>query len=585
MITKIYSNMLRKVGVKVISYLLPLTSCLFVSCSDWTDHYDADKALLDSQHATLWENIDGNANLSQFATLLKKAGYDEVLGATQIYTVWAPANGTFDYEAVNSLSESRLRKEFIENHIARNNYPISGLVQERIYTLNEKCMTFSGSGAYDIQGIGVSEPNRASSNGVIHVLNGKIPFMANIYESLETTEEPLDSISRFFHSYDVKKLNENKSVKGPTVNGEITYLDSIFDEHNDLFTRYFAYINREDSNYTMIVPTNEAWVKAKEQIGKYFNYVPSFEFMENTSTDASERKLTTVKLNDIQYLKDSIVHQVLLQNLFYNNNLYDNKKLKTLQTGQALMADSLYGTMRTKIYAEDSRRLFENARRQDASNGALWVADSLAMRSWTSWNPEIVVEAENSLLLSSTVNTADMPERVYVVPGTQNPNVKGHVSQNNYIEVQPVSLSSNPGVVFYLPNVRSTTYSIYVVMVPANIVSDNFETKPYRFNASMGYALASGKNEDRDRSWLVESNFTTDSSRVDTVYLGDFTFPVAYAGTGAYYPYIRINSTVSSRERLLYDRRLRIDCVILRPKELDTYLKEHPDYKYDTGLY
>ena len=26
---------------------------------------------------------------------------------------------------------------------------------------------------------------------------------------------------------------------------------------------------------------------------------------------------------------------------------------------------------------------------------------------------------------------------------------------------------------------------------------------------------------------------------------------------------------------------LRIDCIILRPKELDDHLKEHPDYKYD----
>ena len=42
---------------------------------------------------------------------------------------------------------------------------------------------------------------------------------------------------------------------------------------------------------------------------------------------------------------------------------------------------------------------------------------------------------------------------------------------------------------------------------------------------------------------------------------------------------------MASRERQQYDRKLRIDCLILRPKELDDYLKEHPDYKYDTGLY
>jgi hypothetical protein len=144
-------------------------------------------------------------------------------------------------------------------------------------------------------------------------------------------------------------------------------------------------------------------------------------------------------------------------------------------------------------------------------------------------------------------------------------------------------LSTNPGVVFYLPEVRSTTYSVYIVLVPANIVSSNREAKPYKFNVSMGYADEKGKNQDRDRSWCIESSFVNDSSRVDTLYLGDFTFPVAYAGTGDYYPYLRVNSAVTSKERNNFDRNLRIDCVILRPKELDLYLKEHPGYKYDNG--
>ena len=115
------------------------------ACADWNDHYDADTSLLDTQHATLWQNISQNENLSQFASLLKKAGYDEVLNATQTYTVWAPVNGTFDYETLASLSSDRLLKEFVENHIARNNYPASGAVDQRVYTLNEKLMLFSGN--------------------------------------------------------------------------------------------------------------------------------------------------------------------------------------------------------------------------------------------------------------------------------------------------------------------------------------------------------------------------------------------------------------------------------------------------------
>ncbi|MBQ3754406.1 MAG: fasciclin domain-containing protein [Prevotella sp.] len=556
------------------------------ACADWNDHYDADTSLLDTQHATLWQNILQNENLSQFASLLKKAGYDEVLNATQTYTVWAPVNGTFDYETLASLSSDRLVKEFVENHIARNNYPASGAVDQRVYTLNEKLMLFSGAGSYVIQGIGIDKANVATGNGTIHTLKGKIPFVQNIYESLNNYEYPIDSISAYIHSYDVRKLNEQKSVQGPTLNGEITYLDSIFDEHNDLFLRYFAYINREDSNYSMIVPTNEAWNRAKATISKYFHYVPSFEFMENTST--TERKKVDVKIRDVKYLQDSIVNQMLTAGLFFNNNMYDNRQLDAPDAATNFHCDSLYSTLTVKLYSEDASRLLENTRRIAKSNGWVWLTDdSLRMRTWTVWNPELRIEAENRAVIASAVNVANEnePQRIYVTPGTQNPEVTGHLSSNAYLDVQPISQSTNPGVVFYFPEIRSTTYSIYVVTVPANITNPRNATKPYRFSATMGFADASGKNQDGDRSWVAESAFVSDSAQVDTIYLGDFTFPISYYGTGDYYPYLRINSAVTSRERANYDRNLRIDCLILRPKELDDYLKLHPDYKYDKGIY
>ena len=559
-------------------------SMALASCADWDDHYDANTALTDSQQATLWENIQANGELSQFASLLKKAGYDAILNASQTYTVWAPVNGSFNYDALSAMSNDRLQKEFIENHIARNNYIASGAVSQRIFTINEKLMHFDGAQSYSIQGISIAKPNLSAGNGTIHTLNGMIPFMPNIYESLNSYTYPIDSVSAYIHSFDEKKLNENKSVKGPTLNGEITYLDSIFDEHNNLFPRFDTYINVEDSNYTMIAPTNEAWIKAKNIVSQYFKYVPSFEFMENTSTGSEKRKIS-VTIKDVKYLQDSIVNLMLARDLFYNNNLYNNGRLNNLAEGQTLQCDSLMSTTLSKVYTEDAARLFENAIRIDKSNGVLWVTDSLRMRTWTTWNPEIVIEGEMTSMLSSTVNVDGDPERVYVTPGTQNPEVTGKLSNDMFSMAQPASLSTNPGVVYYLPNVRSTTYSIYIVTVPANIVNPNATTKPYRFNVSMGYADEKGTNQDNEKKWALETAFVTDSAQIDTVYLGDFTFPVAYAGTGNYYPYLRINSAVTSRERANYDRTLRIDCLILRPKELDDYLKAHPDYKYDTGIY
>jgi len=96
----------------------------------------------------------------------------------------------------------------------------------------------------------------------------------------------------------------------------------------------------------------------------------------------------------------------------------------------------------------------------------------------------------------------------------------------------------------------------------------------------IGYADAKGNL----KATTVSSAVTNEDGleKIDTVYVGDFTFPVAYAGTGDdIYPYIRIRSNYKSDVAENRDDNLRIDCIILRPKDLDDYLKEHKDYKYD----
>ena len=47
---------------------------------------------------------------------------------------------------------------------------------------------------------------------------------------------------------------------------------------------------------------------------------------------------------------------------------------------------------------------------------------------------------------------------------------------------------------------------------------------------------------------------------------------------------MRIRSRISYKQTAIYDRTMRIDCIILRPKNLDDYIKAHPDYKYDLRL-
>ena len=568
--------------------LFILQSSLLVSCSDWDDHYDANTSLQASQQSTLWQNIHATEDLSQFASLLQQTGYDKVLDASQTFTVWAPVNGTFDYTSLSATDNDRLTREFIQNHIARNNYPASGVVDLPVYMLNEKLMNFSGSGSFSIQDIPVGRANIASLNGTVHTLEGRIPFMQNIYEALNTDDYALDSISDYFHSFDVKELNIQKSVAGPTLNGEITYLDSVFDEHNDLFQRYSSFIQREDSNYTMIIPTNEAWTKAKRAILDMYHY-GSFSFAETVDAAVKNNKVAKITLRDANQLRDSIVNMMLLRDLFYNNNIYDNKHLQQLQAGQTLRCDSLMSTTMSKVYSDDAARLFEQAHRVDKSNGAVWVTDSLRMRTWTSWNPEIVIEGELATTQAAVFNGS--LQSVNVSPATQNPDITGRLSNGRYLEVAPGSASSNPEIDFYLPGVRSTTYNIYAVFVPANIENASRTAQPNRMIVTMGFNSEKGDiQEERFRNEADNTNYlVSDPTKIDTLFLGEFTFPIAYYGLGndkqSYAPYIRFRSGVSSSLINDFDRTLRIDCLILRPKELDDFLKSNPGYKYDNGNY
>ena len=553
-----------------------------IGCSDWDDHYDGDASSIGTAASNLWENISSNSDLSQFSALLQKAGYDKVLAQSQSYTVWAPKDNTFDYNYYNSLSIDKLQKEFVKNHISRYNYATPNEKDPIVYMLNEKVVAYV---ANQIGGINISN-SIGASNGILKKLDGQLPFLYNIYESLEPGEYAIDSISKYVHDYDVKVLDVAKSVQGPVKDGKITYLDSVFTEDNNLYYLYDAYIQREDSNYTMLVPTNEAWAKAKEIVSKYYNYVDDFKFVENTSTDGSLRKVQDVNI-DAAYLRDSMINYVLTQDLFYNNNVFANRALNYLQTGQKLVTDSLVGTSnyrtgRSVVYAEDAANLFEGAKRIDKSNGAIFVTDSLRMRTWTSWNPPIKIEAESPSYSQAQNTFNGTGYSTAVTAGTKNPLVEGSVSNGRYMYVQPSSTSTNPEIDIYLPHLRSTTYNIYCVFVPENITNENKpmeELKPNRLRARLDYNTPEGAVKEFTFSGFVEN----DPTKVDTVLIGEFEFPIAYEGTGNYYPYLRLASQVTRTQTETYTREIRIDCLLLIPKELDEYRQAHPGYKYYEG--
>ena len=112
--------------------LFTVLALILYSChQSWEDHYKTqNEALLEKK---LMELINEQSDLSLFASMLKKSGYDKVLSANQAYTVWAPDN-----DALASVDTSDMDdvNKIVRNHIARFSYPSSGVQNVAVSMLN-----------------------------------------------------------------------------------------------------------------------------------------------------------------------------------------------------------------------------------------------------------------------------------------------------------------------------------------------------------------------------------------------------------------------------------------------------------------
>ena len=540
---------------------------MLAACSDWDDHYDASPADTGKVTTTLWQAIQSNPRLSDFANLVEKAGRVEMFTGSQTSTVWAPVNGSFDPQTMEGWLKGRLDTSFVRNHVARNSYLASGDIDYSVRMFNNKVKYFYLDGTdYIFGGQKLEQMNIPCENGVLHLIDGQLSFLPNIYESLNNEIYPIDKISDYMHQskYHIEKLDEEKSTKGPVVDGEIIYLDSVTYVWNNLFDTYDAPVIREDSSYTMIVPTNDAWDKAKAAVEKYYNYIPNFTYRENTCSD--DKTYLDVDVNiDVERMRDSLIYKSLMRDLFYNNRLYSNQFLENY-TGQTLTNnDSLCSTGRSTIFGEDINRLLEGAQYEERSNGGIFVVDSLRMRPWTSWCPPLRLEAFQ--VKSNVLSGTDLIVRF--------PYGYDELTRDDYMEIIPASSSTNPEVSFYLDDVRSATYVVYVVVVPNLLETQVEERLPNRMRAYVGYNDETGRLREKR---LGPANFTNDPTKIDTIRIDEFTFPICYTETGRA-PYIRLEGYVTASTSATHDRTMRIDQVMLIPKELDDYMREHPDYK------
>ncbi len=551
------------------------------ACSDFDDYNETPNDNTPSGNMTLWQNISQNPQLSDFASIVKRTKFEMELDKTRSYTVWAPLNGTFDMAAYQQLNDSTLLAQFVKSHVAEYTHIASGEIDERIHTLNEKSFPFIGNGNYSFDGVPIATPNIPSYNGVMHLLNGAAQFYPNLYEYLSMGED-IDSLRKYFKSYEVTTLDLQNSVKGSVVGGVQTYIDSVMITTNSLTRNLNASLANEDSTYTFLMPTNRAYEAMYNKIRQNYNFIATTKVQDVAqfaSASATNSKTVTV---DAEYLADSLTRRQIVRNLIFSNNDAYNQWV----IGKGVFSDTLRSTTRTKL-SNPNELLAQTVKKVEMSNGFAHIVDSIASHPWETYAPEIEISPSRYIVNKFNCSTqsipVDDPEGIVFGPEVKN---------FRYTWIYPNSEYSKPDVFIELPNVNSTTYNFYCVFLPSAIISN--DTLPNILNFQLSYCAANGNLATYNFSKAYADSlltggtlprvptavnmttaFTNDPYKTDTVFIGRFQFPVAYNGLGDdYRPNIHISNPISvfnKTHMATYTRDMRVASIIMRPVEMDEF--------------
>lgn len=548
------------------------------SCSDFDDYNEAYVSGSAESKLSLWENISGNPELSQFSELLKKGGYDEVLGSSRFYTVWAPKNGTItDYEDLMAMGKDSLVNRFIKNHIANYNYNISAAGERRVYTLNDKSMVFDNS-SYAGLTIDPDFKNVPSVNGILHVIDGYAKYHPNLYECIFESE--CDSLSKYFKKFEYEYFDAAKSVIGPIDSlGRQTYSDSVIIDKNRLTDSgnsglIRAELANEDSLYTLLIPTDEAYKAAYDKVRAYYRYPASEElkYLPLTSDGVGKEQIVQVKS---EYQSDSLARMQIARVLAYSHGNVYNSLLPEEETPveeHRLKGDTICSSYRYYISNGSELLAHTVGEVQEQSNGYARVIDSLAVLPWDVWCPEISLSLYNTDVYPYFAS-CQQPVRHNVVDNSYGPYV------THYLQVDPIGNTSRPEIYFNLSGVRAASYNVYVVFLPAAWRQESADNKIVQFDANFSYMGEDGKM--KTLSFTKQKAFATKDldgnpivNEIDTFKVGTIDFPYSYVGTDANpYFHLKINRNNYSSTEKGYGQTFRIAAIILRPVEYDEYLK------------
>ena len=566
----------------------------FNACSD--DHFDIHSS---TPQQSLWQQIVADPQLDSLRQILErttftvdeysktgKLTYAQLLASSQTFTVWAPEDGTYNAaQWLAMLDEGKNReveKQFVRNHIARYNFSgVNGGDTIKVTMLNSKINDYN---LLDntFKKVAIDGMVNEASNGSLHKLKGVAPFASNLYEAIEFTDG-LDSLYNFLHEDDTLIFMKGASTPGATVNGEIQYVDSVFQISNKVIGSLNFWQN-EDSLLMGIFPTNKAWTEAKAKVSKYFKYKSSYPYSEDNTTKILYNKFDADSMADVR------IKNVMLNNIVTSLGKqpgYDATKSslsyfkKFIDNADSLVRGGATSLDDPNIHQPYLSKIVEGTEPFEVSNGYAYAIDNYGYVPSKSWHTTIRVEAEYQFyqdingFASAEKNGNYYGNSVYLTSLNRNDSIKGYVSNNSFAYFPGSSSASQPTVSFKIPNNLSGKYDIYAVMVPLNMdkkTQSVEETKRNHFSASIVYDYNDRNGRDIEQAAVAEDGskeFETRAGVIDSVLLfKDFEFPYAFKGAEPCYPKLKLKSVVrTAAQKKIYDPALYIDCFLFVSKD------------------
>ena len=571
-----YMNKYFKTLIKSVSVAVTVLVLACCESETWKDHYSyrSDSSEPVSSLSQTIEKMDDPA-AQYFVETLKNTfmyngkkqltmTYWDMLNEDQFFTVWLPMNvSQADWDVYRSddpnKDHKRIGTEFILNHIARFSHPVGVTTREKVKMLSDKSFRSVNE---NIVGINYLATNIRCTNGLVHKIEGPIPYSPNLYDYLtgavsykSANGVYYDYKSKFgewFSKFTIETLDEERSVKGEiNEQGEVEYIDKVIIKSSELMKK-FGYINVEDSDYVVVLPTPDLWDQVFDSIKYYFTYRDS---LGQTVRDSLQKHWT---------------NSAILTDAFFNINIQKNPNdsvTSTLFKRNERLTEKYPYHVYFKPYANGG--LF--ADRVDSvicSNGIIYVrntwpyTDSIFRRS-------IRIEAEDYKYSEGSYTKRSAGTVVYYTPDSVKVTTRViQLSKRDDTFNADFDISDNLRGKYLLklimfPNVTQRRCSYIYPMVinygdtKVDTLYENIVWNPQKL-------------EDELQKITIGNGINTGAPvKPDTIVCGPFVIPQCDYKSNKTSVRVRIGSMVDSYLNKAnpgkYDKELWIDCIILEP--------------------